>query len=98
MVDGVELEAYTDFRLWDNFRLWDRGGPVRIEILEGTSREEALDSIKAAVEKLELEWSSLITQTPRYVPEMEDQMGDHLAYLDQMDAGRLLFSRMDAVF
>jgi hypothetical protein len=65
MADGGELKAYTDFRLWDN------GGPVRIEILEGTSRKEALDSIYAAVKKLKQEWWSLITQKPPDVPDKD---------------------------
>ena len=91
MADGGKLKAYTDFRLWDS------GGPVRIEILEGTSREEALDSIKAAVEKLELEWSSLITEIPRYVTEREDYRALHLAYLAQMDARRAALIEDDDV-
>ena len=75
---GAVLDAVTDFRRRDD------PPPVRIEILEGTSKEAAVALIRAAVEKLDQEWEHLTRQTPRFIADMEDAQS-HIAYLNEMD-------------
>jgi hypothetical protein len=85
---GAVLDARTDFKLRDD------PPPVRIEILEGTSKVAAVALIRAVVEKLDQEWEHLTTQTPRFIADMEDAQS-HIAYLNEMDWLHAKFSPVE---
>jgi hypothetical protein len=85
---GAELELLSDFVLRK------AGTPVRIEVQEGTCKETALALAKAAIEKLEQQWESLTTQTPRLIADVEDAQ-HMIAFYGELDELRALEQNSD---
>jgi hypothetical protein len=69
---GDELQDGTRISAATNFVIRRDAWPVRIEILEGTKREDALRWLAAAMKKLETGWDELIAAAPEVGEQDED--------------------------